>query len=162
MLQFPIRYVEWFEERQAEGRIMHEQIVSAPELFIRKLVNATVLRNQLFEHTSHESEDGRRHLVYAKPYTEYALAAPYGSQLLPAVLGGSITVSAELESELYGWNGRRFAPIQLPWEPRGMQELGLMLLDHYIVTGSVTHESLYTVLDSNRNKLLFFLKEVNG
>lgn len=156
----PLSYLEWSEHGQRVERTITETAVSRDELFVRKLVNATVVRNSLFEHTANESEDGQRHLIYAKPYHDQDDAV-YGSAIRTA-LYENCSVSPHLEAEYLLWNGYRFKPCVLGQRPLANPlDFAQLLLDHYIVSEQQSYETVYTVYDMDRSKLIIFLKGVN-
>lgn len=155
-----ISYQEWSEIDGRVVRELQERSVSNEEIFVRKLVNATMIRNQLYEHTSHESEDGTRHIVYAKLFDERDLQL-YGNQIKPALLE-YCSSTIRVEAELLYWNGAAFSRgtrLKLSNEPLKIAQL---LLDHYLVIQDTTYENVYSILDTDRNKVLFFLREVNN
>ncbi|MDQ8736302.1 hypothetical protein [Paenibacillus sp. LHD-38] len=155
-----LTYLEWSEQDQRVERTITEAAVTRDDIFVRKLVNATVFRNALFEHTANECEDGKRHHIYAKPYNEFDDTV-YG-QAIRNALHEYVTVSPYMEVEYLLWNGYRFNPCALPLlEPASPLEFAQLLLDHYIVSEQKTYETVYTVYDMDRSKIVVFLKGVN-
>lgn len=155
-----ISYQEWSEDEGKVVRVLQEQSVTNEEIFIRKLVNATVIRNQLYEHTSHESEEGTRHIVYAKPFQESDVQV-YGNSIKPPLFE-YCSSTIRVEPEFLYWDGhtfRRGSRLMLTREPL---EIAQLLLDHYLVVQDTTYETVYSVLDTDRNKAVFYLKEVNS
>jgi hypothetical protein len=155
-----ISYQEWSEYEGRVVRELQEKTVSNEEIFIRKLVNATMIRNQLYEHTSHEFEEGTRHIVYAKPYDERDLQI-YGNHIKPALLE-YCSSTVRVEAEFLYWNGAAFSRgtrLTLSTDPL---EIAQLLLDHYLVIRGTTYENVYSILDTDRNKVLFYLREVNN
>ncbi|OMF08566.1 hypothetical protein BK131_26030 [Paenibacillus amylolyticus] len=59
------------------------------------------------------------------------------------------------------WNGRSFQELELTVSSTYTMELAEQLLDHYMVRGGKTYEFLYSVLDADRKKVLFYMKEVD-
>lgn len=154
-----IRYQEWSEEEQKITRLLQEVMIPDEEIFVRKLVNATVIRNQLYEHTSHESEDMYKHQIYAKPYSELDMPV-YGQGIIPP-LSEYTRPSMRLEPEFLYWDGSAFRLGQSLFTLSYSLDIAKVLLDHYISAKLQSYECVYTVLDTNRNKVLFYLKEVN-
>lgn len=154
-----IRYQEWSEQEQQVIRILQEVTVPDEEIFIHKLVNVAVIRNQLFEHTSHESEDMYRHLVYAKPYSDVNMLV-YGRGIVPP-LSEFVRPSMRLEPEFLYWDGAQFQHEQSLFTLSNPLDIAKLLLDHYISVRLQSYECVYTILDTDRNKVMFYLKGVN-
>lgn len=155
-----LTYMEWSEKDQRVERTIMEADVSRDDIFVRKLVNATVFRNGMFEHTANECEDGKRHHIYAKPYNEFD-DTEYG-QAIRTALHEYVTVSPFMEVEYLLWNGYRFNPCTLTQQPPSSPlEFAQLLLDHYIVNEQRTYETIYTIYDMDRSKIVIFLKGVN-
>lgn len=158
-MSMPLSYLEWSEYGQRVERSIADATVSQGELFVRKLVNATAVRNGLFEHTANECENGQNHLIYMKPYNDFDDAL-YGKAIRTA-LYENCSVTPYLEAEFLLWNGYRFNPCVLGLrQPSSPIEYAQLLLDHYIVTGQSTYETVYTIFDMDRNKIVIFLKGV--
>lgn len=156
----PLTYLEWSDQDQRVVRTITDATVSSDDIFVRKLVNATVYRNGLFEHTANECEDGLRHHIYVKPYNECDDTV-YG-QAIRTALHEYCTVSPYMEAEYLLWNGYRFNPCVLGQQPpAGPLEFAQLLLDHYIVSEERTYETIYTIYDIDRSKIVVFLKGVN-
>ncbi|MGO4373436.1 hypothetical protein AB4Z21_22260, partial [Paenibacillus sp. MCAF20] len=114
----------------------------------------------LYEHTANESEDGQQHLIYMKPYSEFDDSI-YGTAIRTA-LYENCSVSPYLEAEFLLWNGYRFNPCVLAMRPlAGQLDFAQLLLDHYIVSERSTYETVYTIYDMDRSKIVVFLKGVN-
>jgi hypothetical protein len=153
-------YMEWSERDQRVERTITEAAVTREDIFVRKLVNATIFRNSLYEHTANECEDGQHHHIYAKPYNEHDDTV-YG-QAIRAALYEYVTVSPYMEVEYLLWNGYRFNPCTLAQRaPASPLEFAALLLDHYIVSEQKTYETVYTIYDMDRSKIVVFLKGVN-
>jgi len=155
---YPVSYEEWNEEQARVERHLLDVRVPREELFLRKLVNATVIHNRLYEHSSHESEDDRKHFVYAKPFDERSLRS-YGPAVLRAVFETS-EAAAEPSADCYYWRDGAFVRGQPAFPVNGALDIAERLLDHYRVEYGRTHEAVYAVWDEERKKALFFLKEV--
>jgi hypothetical protein len=152
-----LNYQEWSE---ALGRVERELLdihVSPEELFMRKLVNATVIRNRMFEHTSNESENNREHAIYAKPFRDHEVE--YG----PAIWKSAfefVDVSRTFEPAFCVWQNGDFTVKPMLYGISQPMDIAQLLLDHYLIEYGRTYEVLYTLLDHERKKVLFFLKEV--
>ncbi|KQY82283.1 hypothetical protein ASD24_15485 [Paenibacillus sp. Root52] len=59
------------------------------------------------------------------------------------------------------WNGHSFEELTLTESSVYTMEIAEQLLDHYMVRSGKTYEFLYSVLDADRRKVLFFMKEVD-
>ncbi|KLU58039.1 hypothetical protein EL84_04475 [Paenibacillus sp. VT-400] len=59
------------------------------------------------------------------------------------------------------WNGSSFQELELTVSSTYTMELAEQLLDHYMVRAGKTYEFLYSVLDADRKKVLFYMKEVD-
>ncbi|QMV43426.1 hypothetical protein [Cohnella cholangitidis] len=151
-------YREWSE---ALGRVEQGLLdihVSPEELFMRKLVNATVIRNRMFEHTSNESENNREHTIYAKPFRDHEVDT-FG----PAIWKSAfefVDVSRTFEPVFCVWHNGDFVVKQMMYGIAQPMDIARLLLDHYLIEYGRTYEVLYTLLDHERKKVLFFLKEV--
>lgn len=155
-----LTYLEWSEHEQRAVKTITDAAVTRDDIFVRKLVNATVFRNALYEHTANECEDGMRHSIYAKPYSEHDDAL-YG-QAIRNALHEYVAVSPYMEAEYLLWNGYRFNPCALALPaPSVPLEFAQLLLDHYIVSELRTYETIYTIYDMDRSKIVIFLKGVN-
>ncbi|WP_028610273.1 hypothetical protein [Paenibacillus harenae] len=156
-MDFPLTYLEWSEQDRRVVRTVAEAQVSCHDVFVRKLVNATAYRNRLYEHTANECEDGTRHHVYVKPFKEDDDAV-YG-QAISAALHEYCTVSPRMEAEFLLWNGYRFNPCTLGQpSPESPLAFAQLLLDHYIVSQERAYETIYTIYDMDRSKIVVFLK----
>ncbi|WP_308634131.1 hypothetical protein [Paenibacillus silvisoli] len=154
-----ISYLEWDETGRRVRRTLKQYTIGTDEIFVRKLVNATVIQNLLLHHSSHESEASGQHLIYAAPFQSSDLDG-YGTEMKAALLE-RCDRSVFLEAEFLYWNGIRFELGEALTRTPDAQAIAMLLLDHYLVKQDRTYESLYTVLDDDRNKVLFYLKEVH-
>jgi hypothetical protein len=156
-----VTYLEWSDIQGKVLQNIDRQIVGRDELFIRKLVNASVIHNVFYEHTSNESELSS-HAIYAIPFRGVEIAE-YGPAI-QSTLSEFCDVAIRIEPEFWLWDnlGNRFVRGGVRLSPNGAAEIAELLLDHYIVTEERTYESIYTVLDTDRHKALFYLKEVTA
>lgn len=155
-----LSYLQWSE---AMGRVEEQLLnvfVSRDELFIRKLVNASVVRNRLLEHTSNESEDNRQHAIYAKPFQDADLPV-YGHEVWRTVFD-LCDVGFRIDALFFVWENGRFAEQKFTFYASSETDIAQLLLDHYLVESGRSYEVVYTVFDHERKKALFFLKEVKG
>ncbi|RIE00204.1 hypothetical protein D3H35_29645 [Cohnella faecalis] len=152
-------YREWSDSEDRVLRSIQEEAVPNEEIFLRKLVNATVIRNQLYEHTSNESEEGARHIVYAKPFNENDLEL-YGAHI-KAPLFEQCVRSACIEAEFLYWTETTMFQRRDALAPeRELIEISQLLLDHYLILGGRTCETVYSVFDTDMNKVILYLREV--
>ncbi|WP_046225903.1 hypothetical protein [Paenibacillus dauci] len=158
-MQYPLRYIEWSEDKQLElGRIHEYPSMNSDELFVHKLVDAIKLNHRIWVHISHESEDTGQHIVYARPFAE-ELPYPY-QKSLARIITGQKDYPSSLQPEYWVWNGDSFERISGYDYSMAALDIARRLLDHYWVENGVTYDMLYTVLDADRQKVMFFLSEV--
>lgn len=128
---------------------------------MRKLVDAALMKNKLWAHLSNECQDRRDHAIYVTAYDQQMLEG-YGAAIADAALGMCKMSSTSMYSPEYMlWNGRFFQELELAESSSYTMELAEQLLDHYMVRADTTYEILYSVLDTDRKKVLFFMKEVD-
>ncbi|WP_315371865.1 hypothetical protein [Paenibacillus xylanexedens] len=152
-------YRSWSDDRQAETGVLEQASVTRDELFMRKLVDATLVKNKLWAHLSNECQDGREHAVYVTPYDQQ-MPDEYGAAIADAALA-MCKMSSMYSAEYMLWNGSSFQELELTASSTYTMELAEQLLDHYMVRGGKTYEFLYSVLDADRKKVLFYMKEVD-
>ncbi|MEK4529448.1 hypothetical protein CXK86_05490 [Paenibacillus sp. BGI2013] len=152
-------YRSWSDDRQAETGVLEQASVTRDELFMRKLVDATLVKNKLWAHLSNECQDGREHAVYVTAYDQQ-MPDEYGAAIADAALA-MCKMSSMYSAEYMLWNGSSFQELELTVSSTYTMELAEQLLDHYMVRGGKTYEFLYSVLDADRKKVLFYMKEVD-
>ncbi|MDO7906666.1 hypothetical protein Q5741_09555 [Paenibacillus sp. JX-17] len=159
-IYYSVTYREWSETKQKEVRTLEQVSVPQSELFLRKLVDATLIHSRLWGHISNERTEEGTHSIYAAEFADQ-VEEPYRSAITKAVFALNRT-SSLYSGEYWIWDGQQFM------EQEGQAASSLMvlewaqrLLDHYVVEQETTYEVLYSVLDEERKKLLFFLKEVD-
>ncbi|PRA03673.1 MULTISPECIES: hypothetical protein [unclassified Paenibacillus] len=152
-------YRNWSDDRQAETGVLEQTSVTRDELFMRKLVDATLVKNKLWAHLSNECQDGREHAVYVTAY-EQQMPDEYGAAIADAALA-MCKMSSMYSAEYMLWNGSSFQELELTASSTYTMELAEQLLDHYMVRSGKTYEFLYSVLDADRKKVLFYMKEVD-
>ena len=153
-----LSYQEWVEQEKRVVSYLLEQYVSQEELFVRKLVNATVIHNKLYEHVSNESENGTRHIIYASRFNKNQDAV-YGRYIEEPLFANSARTDG-LTIVLLRWSGQGFERSEYVNPPYDVPA-STLLLDHYLVLYSVCYEIIYSVLDLDTNHVIFYLKEVN-
>jgi hypothetical protein len=158
-IYYSLMYRSWSEDKQAETGVLEQASVTRDELFMRKLVDATLMKNKLWAHLSNECQDRRDHAIYVTAYDQQ-MPEGHGVAIADATLG-MCKMSSMYSPEYMLWNGRSFEELQLAESSGYMMELAEQLLDHYMVRGGKTYEFLYSVLDTDRKKVLFFMKEVD-
>lgn len=139
--------------------MLEQASVTRDELFMRKLVDATLVKNKLWAHLSNECQDGREHAVYVTAYDQQ-MPDEYGAAIADAALA-MCKMSSMYSAEYMLWNGRSFQELELTASSTYTMELAEQLLDHYMVRSGKTYEFLYSVLDADRKKVLFYMKEVD-
>ncbi|WP_199614118.1 hypothetical protein [Paenibacillus alkalitolerans] len=157
-MEYSLCYQEWSEADRRVVRLVDQATVSREELFIRKLVNATLIRNQLYVHSSNESENFELHHIYVAPFD--ARNQPYGEAIREAAFE-YCSVSARIEAEWKVYDGSYFVNTELIAPDDGLIDIARMLLDHYLIIEGHTYETIYSLLDNDRNKVVFYVREVD-
>lgn len=139
--------------------MLEQTSVTRDELFMRKLVDATLVKNKLWAHLSNECQDRREHAVYVTAY-DSQMPDEYGAAIADAALA-MCKMSSMYSAEYMLWNGRSFEELDLAESSTYTMELAEQLLDHYMVRSGKTYEFVYSVLDADRRKVMFFMKEVD-
>lgn len=142
-----------------ETGVLEQLSLSRDELFVHKLVDATLMKNRLWAHLSNECEDGREHAVYVADY-ESQKPVEYGAAIADAALA-MCRVSSTYGAEYMRWDGRAFQEFDPGTNVSYTMELAEALLDHYLVRQGITYEIVYSVLDTDRRKVVIFVKEVD-
>lgn len=159
VIYYLLKYVIWPEEQREKSKLIDESSVSQDELFIRKLVDATLLSDQLYIHLSHESDDQAGELIYITPFNSEDLET-YGNAVESTINTNSV-VSSRVEYLL--WNGASFqAPQQLFPLPTFKRDIAAYLLNHYLVFSNITYEVLFSIYDKAKDRVLLFLKEAES
>ncbi|CAM2790121.1 hypothetical protein PATA110615_01315 [Paenibacillus taichungensis] len=159
VIYYSMTYRNWSDDRQVETGVLEQVSVTRDELFMRKLVDATLMKNKLWAHLSNECEDRREHAVYVTEYDNQK-PAEYGTAIADAALA-MCKMSSMYSAEYMLWNGSAFQELDLAESSSYTMELAEQLLDHYMVRGGTTYEFVYSVLDVDRKKVLFLMKEVD-
>ncbi|CAI6080520.1 hypothetical protein PAECIP112173_02914 [Paenibacillus sp. JJ-100] len=158
-IYYSLMYHRWSEDKQAETGMLEQVSVTRDELFMRKLVDATLMKNKLWAHLSNECQDRREHAIYVTAYDQQ-MPEGHGAAIADAALG-MCKMSSMYSPEYMQWNGRSFEELELAESSGYTMELAEQLLDHYMVREGKTYEILYSVLDTDRKKVMFFMKEVD-
>lgn len=157
-MSYALAYHEWSEAEHRAVQTVFETTVPHEELFIRKLVNATIIRNRLFEHSSNESENFAAHHIYLKPFEDWN--QPFGPAIREAAFE-YCSISLELEPDFRLYDGTKFVQFRLRSPTEAPLHIAQLLLDHYLVVDGRTYETVYSALDHERKKVVFYLSEVN-
>lgn len=146
--QYPLVYLEWNEDHQMSTEPLAKVLVDQGILFLRKLVNATVIQNRIWEHSSHESDEDQS-TIYVKPYDK-------GDEMEKTVFSRH-EMASQYEAEYWEENHSGYHFLQ---NRRFTQALGAaqVLLDHYLHLNDVHYEIQYAILDPARKKVLLFLQ----
>ncbi|MEW9668563.1 hypothetical protein [Ammoniphilus sp. 3BR4] len=153
MGQIPLIYTEWDETALQPKEVLAQVAVDQGVLFLRKLANATVIRNQLFEHTSNES-DGRESLIYLQPLRYSHLEE---KDAIEKAVFSRHDIAPKYEAEYWTKGDHNFIFREMQRFDQAM-DAAQVLLDHYVHFHGTHYEILYAVLDPARRKLLLFLK----
>ncbi|RXT07868.1 hypothetical protein [Ammoniphilus sp. CFH 90114] len=153
MDQLPLIYSEWKETEQQAGETLAQVLVDQHVLFLRKLVNATIIRNQIYQHTSNESDE-KYSYIYLQPFSETSIEE---KEAIEQAVFSRHDVAPRYEAEYWTAGDHSFIcrqtqRFELPLDA------AMLLLDHFIHLNGIHYEYLYAVLDPARRKLLLFLK----
>lgn len=154
--QLPVIYQEWDETKDQSLEPMAKVLVSQGILFLRKLVNATVIQNGIWEHTSHES-DGEHSLIYVKPFDPMALK--YGEEIKETVFS-RYDLADRYEVEYLGMVGSHFQCLKRDTFEQAL-EAAQVLLNHFVHIDERHYEVDYAILDPSRKKILLFLQQTS-
>lgn len=151
--QYPLVYIEWDENKQIDSEPLAKVLVNQGILFLRKLVNATVIQNRIWEHSSHESEEDQS-TIYVKPYVPGD--HDKGKELEKTVFTYH-EISPQYEAEF--WEEDRFGYHRLQKRCcHQALDAAQLLLDHYLHLNGIHYEIQYAILDPARKKVLLFLQ----
>lgn len=150
----------WSEKSRGDTQAVEQSSISQDELFVRKLVDATLLSDQLYVHLSHESDDQAGEFIYITPFHAEELET-FGCAIQSAIdLNVSSMASTRIEYLL--WSEDSFqTPQQLFPVPTFKRDVATYLLNHYLVFGSVTYEVIFSIYDPKRDCVRLFLKEAD-
>lgn len=151
----------WPEETRGKSQPVEQSSISQDELFVRKLVDATLLSDQLYVHLSHESDDQAGEFIYITPFHSEELET-FGGAIQSAVdINANSITSSRIEYLL--WNEDSFGPPQRLFPvPTFKRDIATYLLNHYLVFSDVTYEVLFSIYDPKRDCVLLFLKEAES
>lgn len=156
MSQIPLFYIEWDETFQLPSPPISETTVSNGELFIRKLVNASMMNNRIWEHISNETDEHGQSVIYVKPWLkEYSR---FGEAMDVAVHEHYDIAEAAYEIEYYHMNGERFS-LKTKSSYKNPMDIAQVLLDHYVSLNGATYEAYFALWDNSRHKVLLFLTD---
>ncbi|UHA72825.1 hypothetical protein [Paenibacillus sp. 481] len=153
-----LRYAEWEQSTGEISRIIDTWTVAASYSFICKLVDATVIANRLWEHTSNESEGSTKSTIYVRPWSG-EVVSEYRAAIEHTLFHGACDVAEPFEVEWQMWqrDTGQFA-CSIKSKPPHSLDVASLLLDHYSEVDGISVDILYTVLDADRNKLLLFVQ----
>ncbi|MFD2611081.1 hypothetical protein [Paenibacillus gansuensis] len=153
-----LTYLEWDESRRESSSVWLQTGVAQGELFLAKLVNATLFRNRLGEHVSNETDQYGHAAVYIKPWMDSCLPE-YGAAVREALFD-YCDVSEQMEMEYWRFEEGRFTK----WIKEPLSSAlaaASILLDHYRTIHYTDYEVLYAVHDLDRKKVVMFLKQTD-
>ncbi len=142
-----------------KGQTVFSEHVPFDELFLRKLVDATMVRNQLWVHEHHENQDFQQAAIYVQPWTTDEVDE-YGPAI-EQTLFEKVDVSPYYEIQWYVWNDRAFRRWRVEAGEYALHCASIML-DHVHLFENRRHDVQYAVLDLDRRKLLVFLTLAEG
>jgi hypothetical protein len=138
--------------------IIHSEQVPFEELFLRKLVDATMVRNQLWQHERHEHNDEHQSAIYVTAWDGVEISVYRDA--IRHVLFDRYDVSNYYEVQWYKWQVDQQS-FEL-WKAESTDHpltSATVLLDHAYQFHQQRFVVLYAVLDLDRRKLLLFLRE---
>ncbi|WP_139489108.1 hypothetical protein [Brevibacillus dissolubilis] len=127
-----------------QSSAVREADVSRDELHVRKLVDATIMSNVLYEHTSNAYEDAE--VIYVEPTDEKKHLLPKEGQ---QVYG--------LTAEYYDIS-QGYSRLVQTRTFEDAASLATRLLDHYTVLAGRDYQLVYTILDEDRGAVLIFVQ----
>ena len=140
----------------SNGQTVFSEHVPFDELFLRKLVDATMVRNQVWAHERHENNDFSQAAIYVARWTADEVDE-YGA-MIERALFEMYDVSPYYEIQWFVMNEttcRRWRH-----EPGGNAlRCASIMLDHVHVFDGRHYDVQYAVLDLDRRKLLVFVTE---
>lgn len=151
--QYPLVYREWDEEKQVDTEPLMKVLVNQGILFLRKLVNATVIQNRIWEHSSHESDEDLA-TIYVKPF---AAADHHLGKKMEETVFARLEMSPQYEAEFWVENHASYDWLQNRSFKQAL-DAGQLLLDHYLHLNGAHYEIQYAILDPARKKVLLFLQ----
>ncbi|WP_134701227.1 hypothetical protein [Ammoniphilus sp. YIM 78166] len=154
--ELPVIYQEWDEQTGQSLEPIAKVLVSQEILFLRKLVNATMIRNQIWEHTSHET-DGEKSFIYVKPFDPNVVT--HGEKIKQTAFS-RYDLANRYEAEYWGFTGIDFQLLKIGTYEQAL-DAAQVLLDHYVHVHKVHYEVDYVILDPNRKKILLFLQQTS-
>jgi hypothetical protein len=153
--EIPLIYTEWDDQRnEASPSPILQVIVSQGVLFLRKLVNASVINNRMWEHTSHETDEDGQAYIYVKPWNKAEHS--YGEQVEKCIYH-RYDISTAYEIEFYRLVQGQYE-ILSNVSGNSTLEVAQVLLDHYRAINGIFYELSYAVLDHNRRKVIIFVE----
>lgn len=134
---------------------VHSEHLPFEELFLRKLVDATMVRNQLWQHERHETNDQGQAAIFVSRWDGSEVGEHKAA--LEKTLYAKFDVSPYYEVQWHVWQGQEFAEVRTKRTKHPLQS-AVHLLDHDVSIEDTLYEVLYAVLDLDRRKVFLFLK----
>ncbi|HJV45515.1 MAG TPA: hypothetical protein VJ824_07290 [Bacillota bacterium] len=151
--QIPLYYLQWDEMKGVMGQI-NEDFVDIDDLFLRKLVNATMIHNQIWEHSSHETNEDLEGIIYVKPWAPGKVE--HGKEMEKIVFS-QFERSNPIGVEFFALDGQHYSKISSVNYDQSLYAAQI-LLDHYRYIQGKYYTLNYAIWDSSRSKLLIFLE----
>jgi hypothetical protein len=154
--EIPIIYAVWDEKQKEALPPIAKVLASQGVLFLRKLVNATIIKNKTYEHTSHETDESGEASIYLKEWNKET--QPFGEAIHKAIYTQYDVANPNYEVELYMVDGNESRLITRHTFENAI-EIAEILLDHYRPIQGIFYELIYAILDHDRHKVLIFLNQ---
>jgi hypothetical protein len=134
--------------------VVHSEHIPFAELFLRKLVDATFVRNQIWEHEQHENRERLQAVVRVHPWSADAVD-DYGTAI-ESTLYSRFDVSPYYEIQWLEWHLDQFVSLRCEQTGDALRAAAVMLDHAHDIQGKY-YDVQYAVLDLDRRKLLVFL-----
>jgi hypothetical protein len=138
------------------GRVVHSEHITADELCLRKLVDATMLRNQLWEHTRHERNGERQAAIHLQDWHVNNAGSNFAS--IEQMLFESFAISKAYTIQYYVWTSSKYEQKQID-DVSDPLRAAIILLDHALAEADDYFEIEYSVLDLHRKTVFIFLRK---
>jgi len=152
-----LSYIVWDENKQENQMPPKAKVIcSQGPLFVRKLVDSTLIHNSLYLHLSNETDrNGSSTYIYLGAWDDQKVT--HGAQIKNSIFQ-SYEVGTEQEHLLlfYILEGSAFV-LKHRQHYSNAFDLAQVLLDHYHTVGESHYEVMHACLDHESRKVLLFL-----